>query len=56
MIFPLNYVVHFRPEASFHARTDDIKYITNFAYKNFLDPNLFFHFVIYKYPKDNANK
>ena len=30
-----------RPKTSFHGN-DDVKYITNFAYKNFLDLNLVF--------------
>ena len=32
--------MQFRSETSFHSNNDD-KYITNFAYKIFLDPNLF---------------
>ena len=33
--------MHFKPETSFHGNVY-VMYITNFAYKNFLDLNLFF--------------
>ena len=36
--------MHFRPGASFRG-IDNVKFISTFNYRNFLDPNIFFYFV-----------
>ena len=47
--------MHFKPETSLHGNSY-VMYITNFAYQNFLDLNLFFHHFIYEDPKEYANQ